>query len=370
MGRAQGRQGREEEATAAWTDAAAVARRRDQSRPTATVRVGVLVNGRADGGRAEQLRALAGVLPDGGAGATFAATRSLDELPSAVGRLLVHGGVNVLALVGGDGTVHHAVNALLALEAASAACHGPTPLPRLLLLGGGTLNIVARTTGVHGRPRRRLRHFLRYFDGTPLSRVPARRLDTMTVRSPGTPDRHGFVFGSEVLHHAIALYVRFGAGYGGLGRFLFELARGATLGSALWREESWRLGPFGSVLEVDGRRFEPYTAVVASSVDLTLAVGGVRAIRRPLHAPGFFTKVVLEHEPMRVLQMVPALMREARHPGVVDLPEAMRMRLAGPYTLDGELFGHAERAGPRAPLDVAEGPRVYAVPGELGAMRW
>lgn len=349
-----------------WTTAAAAAARRDAMRDAAAVRVGLLLNGQAAEGRAATLRGLAALLPEP---ADFAATRSLAELPDALGRLLVERGVNVLAVVGGDGTVHHAVNALLALERQSAAANGPIALPRLLLLGGGTLNIVARTLGVHGRPRRRLRHFLRYFQNARLSRVPGRGLPSLVVRCADQPPRHGFVFGSEVLFHAISLYVAFGAGYGGLARFLFELSRGITVGSALWRREGWRLGPFGLPLTIDGATFEPYTAVVASTVDLTLAVGGVRAIRRPLGAPGFFAKAIVECDPRRVMAMIPALMRERGHPGVVDRPFADAMELFGPYTLDGELFD-AEHGQGRAQLTVTTGPVLAAVPGELGAMRW
>jgi hypothetical protein len=345
-----------------------VAVRQEASSPSAPVRLGLLLNPRAGqlGPRRDRDR-LVGLLPE-----RAVETPDLGALRRALARLLAQARVNVLAIAGGDGTVHHAVNALLHLEQESEAATGRSaPLPRLLLLNGGTLNIVGRTVGIHGRPQGTLRRFLDYFAGAPLSRVPARRLPVLEVRRGDGLPRYGFVFGSEAAYHAIRLYVRFGAGYAGLARFIFELARGIHKGSRLWQEEGWKLGPYHHELRVDGHRHCPYTGVAATTVDLTLAIGAVRAIRRPLHAQGFFAKVVTETDPLRILGLVPALMSERSPPGVVDYPGAREMHLFGPYTLDGECFDEPAVAAERLPLHVlASAHRLFAVPGELGAEDW
>ncbi len=347
-----------------------VARRTAACGSRARVRVGLLLNANARRitarGERDRLRRL---LPGPDA---IEQTRDLGSLRRAIARLLCVRRANVLAIAGGDGTVHHAVNALLEMTRESASVgDGPPPMPRILILNGGTLNIVGRTVAVHGPPHATLARFLRYFDGAPLSRVPARRLPMMAVRWGDAPPRHGFVFGSETAYHAIDLYMRFGAGYRGLSRFLFELSRGAMLGSELWERERWKLQPHGHALEVDGRRYAPYTAVAASTVDLTLAIAAVRAIRRPLLAPGFHAKVLLESEPRQLVRMLPAVMSERLPSGMVEHPNAMRMRLFGPYTLDGELFHEPALAPDRLALtvEVAE-QRLHAVPGEMGATEW
>ena len=352
-----------------WLTPVAMDRRAAACAAQRVVRLGALVNGSAAAGAAARHAAVGALLDHP---RLLAVTSDLAALDEALYGLLVGEGANVLAVAGGDGTLHFVVGALLTVHAAQlAGGHEPSPFPRLLLLGGGTLNIVARTVGIRGGPTSTVARFVRYFRGAPLSRVPARALSSLKVQSECGELRHGFVFGSEALHHAIELYVRFGAGYRGLGHFLLELGRGATIGSALWRQESWRLGPFGLPLDVDGIRYDPYTAVVATMTDLTLAIGGVRAIRRPLGAPGFHAKIVTAAKPSEIVSMVPSLMRERPHRGVVDHPEATQMTLFGPYTLDGECFGDAARGdGQRRRVEVHLGPSLPAVPAELGMMRW
>lgn len=343
--------------------------RRQACQPSSAVCVGLLVNRNARRLASSRARGrLLRLLPDDG----VEMTQDLASLRRALARLLCARRCNVLAIAGGDGTVHHAVNALLALgQETRDALGAAPPLPRILILNGGTLNIVGRTMAVHGPAHATLRRFVRAFDGARLSRVPARRLPMMAVHRADMPARHGFVFGSEVLHHAIELYTRFGSGYSGLLRFLVELSRGALTGSELWQAESWKLGPFGLPLSVDGDRFDDYAAVVASTVDLTLAVASVRAIRRPLLAPGFHAKVITQTDPRRILALIPALASEGARDGIVDHPNASTMRLFGPFTLDGELFGEASLRRERLPLTVQVlEQRLHAVPGEFGARDW
>ena len=338
-------------------------------RASETVRVGLVVNPRARRLRSRRARRrLVEYLP----APLVAETRDLASLRRALCRLLVEQQANVLAIAGGDGTVHHTVNALMELgEESHASSDVRPPLPRLLLLNGGTLNIVGRTMHVRGNPDATLRRFLKAFDGARISQVPARRMPMMTVRCGTERPRYGFVFGSEVLHHSIELYMRFGAGYSGLSRFLLELSRGALVGSDLWREESWKLGPFGLPLEIDGATYPSYAAVVASTVDLTLAIGRVRAIRRHEHAPGFHAKVITETDARQILALIPALVSESARAGIVDHPTARAMDLFGPITLDGEIFG--DTALPREKLRVrveAAQQRLHGVPGTIAARRW
>ena len=344
---------------------------------SARVCVGLLLNPRARRLVRSGVRQELGALVGGRDG--WVETPDLASVRRALAWLLCGRRANVIAVCGGDGTLHHAVNALLELSHEAEVATGVRPpLPRILILNGGTLNIVGRTTQIHGPPQRTLGRFLRDFGGAPLSRVPARRLPLMEAawtapdgtQLPGTR-RHGFVFGSEAAFHALELYGRFGAGYVGLARFLFELTRGATFGSALWDREAWKLGPYTTPLTVDGRRYDRYSGVVASTVDLTLAVGSARSIRRPLHAPGFAVRVVWETDPPRFVRLIPALMSEGGAPGVDDFPVARRLDLFGPYTLDGECFSQPAVGADRLPLAVTESQvRLHAVPGDWGANEW
>ncbi len=331
----------------AAVSAAGLARRQAACAPDAPVRLAVIVNPHARRlqrtGKRAQLAARVGAQ-------LYAETRDLASLLRAIAQLVGQEGANVLAVAGGDGSLHHAVNALWQLAQQTERVTGTLPpWPRILILNGGTLNIVGRSVAIHGPPEVTLQQFARDFGHGPLSRVPVRPVPMLEVRWHEETPRLGFIFGSELAYHALDLYSRFGAGYLGLSRFLLEFGRGALFGSALWRQEAWKLGPYAD-LEIDGQRWPRYGGVTAVTADLTLAIGAVRAIRRPLGAPGFAVRVVEETDPRKLVRLLPALMSERGGPGVRDLPVAHDMRLTGSYTLDGECF-HAPT--PHAPLRVA-----------------
>ena len=316
------------------------------------VRLGLLVNRRARRMRDPRRR---DALLSAATGMPVAAPSSVDELPSALDALLREDGVNVLAVAGGDGTLHYALNALRGVD--------DERWPIIAPLSGGTLNIVARTARVREQPELTLNRIRQRFEGRRLQHLPLRRVRVLEVREQGRAPRFGFVFGSETLHHAIELYVRFGAGYFGLSRFLMELTRGATMNSPLWRDESWKMGPHPGPLTLDGERWPSYLAAVATTVDLSLAIFAIRAIEVSQGAEGFFAKVLEDASAREVLTQIPQLLMNRASKRVVDRPESQRMSLVGPYTLDGELFGDPF-ARPRleVSVQVADEPLRLLVP--------
>ncbi len=348
--------------------AAGIEQRRRACAPSSPVRVGLLVNASAGQLKASgQRSALQAVVAAQPAGSCFVeATPDLASVRRALAHLLAVQGCNVLAVAGGDGTLHHAVNTLAGLDADAHHQTGESPpWPRWLVLSGGTLNIVARTLGSHGEPAKRLQQFLTDFSGVRLSRLPARRVPLLAAGWQGRTPTLGFVFGSEVAFHAIALYARFGAGYSGLLRFLLEFSRGALVGSDLWQQEGWKLGPYTGPLAVDGEQIGPYTGIVAATVDLTLAVAAARTIRRQLLQPGMSVRLVQETEATRLITLLPAMMRDTPARGLRDWPSAQQMRLQGPFTLDGELYPLPSQAPAHTPLIVGmDERRLQAVPGE------
>lgn len=328
----------------------------------ARVRVAVIVNPRARRlVQARQRQALAELVEDG----LYVESHDLASLERNLARLVAVEGANVVAVAGGDGTLHHIVNALWQLQERTLQASGQSPpWPRILILNGGTLNVVGRSVAIHGPPDRTLRTFLRRFADVPLSRVPVRPQPLLHVAWEGQAPRLGFVFGSAVAHHALELYTRFGAGYIGLARFLGAFARGAVLGGTLWNQESWRIGPYEGVdiqpCSGTPHHVEVYTGLVASTADLTLAVAALRAIRRPLGAAGFAVRLVEATEPVQLAAMLPALMGDAEAPGMRDFPEVRHLRLRGPCTLDGEVF---EEPAPDLALHVSRHPEVLALVG-------
>jgi hypothetical protein len=317
--------------------------------PSAPVRPGVLVNPQARGLRAEGARR---ALRQAAPGLPWEETPSVKDIGAAVGRLW-QAGVNVLAVAGGDGALHFVLQELLR--------HGRRWPGVLMALQGGTLNIVARHVGPAAAPGQQLASLLR--QTTALGALAPRSLPLLRVEGASTPARHGFIFGSEAVKNALEIYDDLGGGYGGLARFLFEVGRGYALNTPLWQRERWRLDPlpFGlQVRDASGERSIPaYSAAIASTLDLAIAGGAIRTLRRRPEHRGFFARIITETRVGPLLRMIPALMRGGSIPSVVDAPEATGLSLRGAFTLDGECFGASSRY-PEVPdtLRVEEGGSV------------
>lgn len=282
----------------------------------------------------------------------FRLTERLDALEPTLGEL-VRDGVNVLAVAGGDGTLHHTINALARLG-------GGAPWPgTLLVLRGGTLNIISRTLGPTLDPAEALRAFVleRAREGAVVGELATRRVPLLSIDHGELGRRFGFVFGTEMVKNALEMYDQFGGGYSGLSRFMFEVARGFAFRGELWQKERWRLDPPATGVSADEatRTLDAptYAAAIACSVDLVIN-GGVRAVRRAPGARGFYARVITETRTTQLLKMIPSLMSEGKPAGVVDLPEASRLAVRGSYTVDGECFGSSsrDRPGPDASVVV------------------
>ena len=304
--------------------------------PSAPIRLGVVVNPRARRLRDEGPRR---ALREAARSALWAETSSTSDLPAAVQGLL-RSGVNVLATAGGDGALHFVLNELTRHE---------ERWPGVLLpLQGGTLNIVARYLQPALDPAVQLDRFARQAKGAPFGALAPRSIPLLRVVGESTEPRHGFLFGSEAVKNALELYDGFGGGYEGLSRFLFEVGRGYLLNTPLWQREKWRLTPppFGLRVADEGQEHavEAYSAAIACTLDLAIAGGAIRTLRRAPGARGFHARVIRETRTGPLLRMIPALMRGVSLEAVLDVPEATRLHLHGSFTLDGECFGASTRA--------------------------
>ena len=283
-------------------------------------------------------------------------TRTLADLDRALRTLLFERGVNVLGLNGGDGTLHAGVNRLLALSDEVLKRTGrPLPMPKLLFLNGGTLNIVSRATGTKGNPVRTVRHFTRLGRAT-LGEVPSRRIGLLRVAEKGGAVRHGFVFGSEIVANALELYTQFGEGYAGLARFLVELVAGYLLHTRTWQEHGWKIDPPSGPVSVDGVTWPHYLCAAAATIDLTLVKGVISAFHVPEASEGFFVKLVLETDKGRIIRLIPKLMTARADAQIADVPEAGTLTVQGGYTLDGECFLDRSPSGLRREVAVTRSP--------------
>jgi diacylglycerol kinase family enzyme len=285
-------------------------------------------------------------------------TADASQVDDAVRHLLLERGVNVLAINGGDGTIHGAVNRMASLLGPEVRA-GRVRLPILLLLNGGTYNMASRAMGTKADPLTTVQRFLARWGQRPVSEVPTRDVGLLEVRRRGQDPMLGMFFGSEVVANALALCDRMGSGYLGLGRLLANGTAGFVLRTGWWREESRRLRPTEPTAQVDGTTVTEVSAVVAATLDMMLARGMVWALTTSGTGEGFHAKIIRAKAPGEVVRLLPNLLWELSHPMIHAYPDARRLCLAGSFTLDGELYDHA------GPLEVVPGPfRLQIVPGD------
>lgn len=281
-------------------------------------------------------------------------TPSVDALPAALNYLLFERRANVIVVNGGDGTIHHTLNAAVAaIGQAAEALGGEVPLPRFLFVRGGGMNMLARIFRSRGHPLKTVERFMKAARGAQLATLPTKGVPLLEVEEPGGTRRLGYIFGSELVFNALTMYERFGQGYRGLARFLWEVAAGHALRTELWRQYGHLLDAPDTPLIIDGARYEPYTSVVATTVPLQLVKGVIATVRRA-SAPGAMNVVaVLPTDKGEVIRMIPRLMAGAPHPGAIYEGGAREIVLHGPYTIDGERIDRVQGgADPRAPIKV------------------
>ena len=304
-------------------------------RDDAPIRLGLLHNPRAGRTRrwVDRLR-LGRYLPESDRMIT---TQHESEVPAALRELILKRRVNVIAIHGGDGTIHTVVNALWKfVNDIEQGTQAPIRLPSILFLHGGTMNMTARAVGLRGSVPHNLSQFLQRKEGEPYGSLKTRPLGVLRVQ--GRRLRRGLIFGSELVHNAIELHRHFGDGYVGLGRLLWKASIGATLNTPSWQHFSHLLSPPDSSLEIDGVAYPRYGAVVASTVNLQLARGLIESLSIKDSPHGFSCKLILETNRTKLVSLIPSLLGNRTHRSLEDQHERTLMRVKGAYTLDGELF--------------------------------
>lgn len=318
--------------------------------PNARVKPGLLSNPLAKTNwRTVGHRRLRALLPD-----TEAAieTPSIGALEGALEELLLARAVNVLVLNGGDGTIHHTLNAAIRVTD-----RHHIPMPLFLFVNGGGMNMLARVFGTRGHPVRTMEKFLWHIRGARFGSVPKRGVPLLAAREPNGALRHGTIFGSELVFNALTMYERFGQGYPGLARFLFEVAAGYALRTEMWNRFGHLLDAPKTPLTIGHETFARYASVVATTVPLQLVKGAIATIRTMASPGGMNVVGVLPTDKGQVIKLIAPLGIGAPATGLVYRRDVPRVVVHGAYTLDGERFDRHE-ADATQPLEVVGTRRI------------
>ncbi len=131
-------------------------------------------------------------------------TQSIDDL-SLVAKEFKRANISILAISGGDGTISQTISAFIREYGTE------NPLPKIAILRGGTMNVLASNLGIYGTPENVLFRLIHY-----LSSGQAFQIKKFKTLKLG--ELHGFLFGNGLV-----------------GSFLSEFYKNKT-------------GPLGSVL--------------------------------------------------------------------------------------------------------------------------
>ncbi|HEX2573475.1 MAG TPA: diacylglycerol kinase family protein [Polyangia bacterium] len=276
------------------------------------------------------------------------ATASLDDL-YRVAEEFRRAEIDILGINGGDGTLHHTLTAFL-------RTYGEQPLPPIALLRGGTMNTVANSLGIRGRPARLLFELVdRYHNGA----------DFEYLENPilAIGDAYGFIFGNGLIYNFLDAYYKTGKPSPSMAaRLVTRTVASAMVGGALAKRLTRR---FLARVTVDGDRWarEDFLTVAASSVEqIGLGFkpfyrvhegrkheGGERFPVVGIHAPSAIDLVaelprIFRGQPIRRDKVIDVLAREA----IFEADEI-------DYIIDGDPYQA------RGSLRVGIGPRLRIV---------
>ena len=249
--------------------------------------------------------------------------------------------IDILAISGGDGTIHCTLSAFLKV-------YGEKPLPKITFLRGGTLNTIPQTMGIHGTTEKLLSNLLiRYHEEG--------AFEEKSLRLMKINQSYGCIFGIGVVYRFMENYYK-NPNLNPLvaAKTLSESIFSAFVNGKIARDMFER---FDAQVTVNGKKwsFANYSAVFAASIrqfGLNFNV-----FYHMLEQNDQFHAYGLSMPPKSVIKYVPR-MRAGKPTGSNDcVDEAATSMLVElekpmPYTIDGDMLDPLDR------FEISLGPKL------------
>lgn len=308
---------------------------------TPAPRIGVVINARAHANRhtpkrVHQLQALLGARDHA------VTTRSLTELDAACAAL-ANERPDVVAICGGDGTLHRTLTGMI-------RSYAERTLPPIVILRGGAMNIAAASLGFHGDPIDHLRRFVALRERGDLAaclagRVNASRpgLEMFEHRLLRIDGRYGFLFGTGVIHDFLkAYYATPEPSRTTAACLLLRAAASSLVGGPLARRVC---RPFHARVLTEGRIWPRHHFVTICAATIEQIGFGFRPFPRCRGRTDGFEVLGIHTTPLGLLRELPRVRagKPMRADKVIgELTRALAIESLDPgalgYTIDGDLY--------------------------------
>jgi diacylglycerol kinase family enzyme len=261
-----------------------------------------------------------------GPSAVVRLSQSLDGVES-VAREALAAGCEVLGICGGDGTIHHTVSRFLKV-------YGSHPLPKILTLGGGTMNMVCHSVGVLGPSEGIARRYRAIVD-------EERKLPIVFRETIHIEERYSFIFGLGLVSNFLDAYYE----GGDTGPVKAALVVQRAITSVMKRSEFAKelFAPWRGEVVVDGKTlpYAQYTAVLAQTIE-NLGIG-FKPMYRAFEQPGTFHLIATQMNAVKLVNHLPDVFfgRPMHHPETYDtVAKGMILRPEKEilYTMDGDMY--------------------------------
>jgi len=267
-----------------------------------------------------------------------------------LGQKLAENTPEVIAIHGGDGTLHKVLCAVIPAFVARGK-----RLPPIALLAGGTMNVVAHSLGLASDPYRFTAALAQRF--LQQQTVPTTERRCLEISSGGAR-QYGFIFANGMFATFLEAYYATGS-YGGK-RAAWVTLRAVSSGAFGGTYAKETLRPYVGGFSRDGAESarKSYSAITASTV--TQVGMGFRLHHRADEDPDRFSLIAVTASPVALMRDVRQIRyghgidptraetQTAAHVGLLPTDEMV-------YTVDGDLYRTTE------PLQISPGPRLSFV---------
>jgi diacylglycerol kinase family enzyme len=271
-------------------------------------------------------------------------TRNINEL-TQVAEAFLRQKLEVLAVNGGDGTLHLVLSAFIKV-------YGDHPLPKLISLRGGTMNTMSNSLNIKGKGTAILAKVVQKYQAA----EPLKELKQNLLK---INDKYGFMSGAGMVANFLDAY--YSAPEPGPWPAIKLITKGAVSGilGTAYARRLFRPAPIR--VSVDGRRLEPleFTGIMGCTIK---EVGlGLRPTFRAYDRPGHFHFIATTIKPFPFALRIPAFWfnRDWVHPKVqhsgIAREVVVEPREPIRYTMDGEMYTADQ------PLHFSVGPALSVV---------